>query len=130
MRLVRGVAVVMLAFVFTGCATIVNGRKQEIYVSTQPEGAKALSAEDSCTTPCSLMLVRKDPGKILIKLDGYQTAQIPVYEKDRESGWIWLNFISWNLLGLIVDSTNGSTFELQPESIHMPLVKASNETPH
>ena len=56
---------------FTGCATIIVGRHQEVQVITSPVGAKASTAGTAIITPGTLTLRRDTNHVLLLEKDGY-----------------------------------------------------------
>lgn len=103
-----------------GCATIVNGKTQEISVSTVPPGATVLiDGQQALVTPLKTELRRNKDYVLTIMKDGYQTQIVPV--TGVLSGWLIGNIVFGGFIGGGVDAATGSGFTLTPESIAIVL---------
>ena len=85
------VAVVLLT---QGCATLHNGRHQEIRVVTDPAGATVEvhcgKQQPAAVTPATVRLPRRvEPCSLLLTLSGFHSETV-VFES-RPSGWVWGN---------------------------------------
>ncbi|MEW6775724.1 MAG: PEGA domain-containing protein [Bdellovibrionota bacterium] len=113
----------LLCFLFTatGCATIVNGTKQKVKISSNPDGATIeIDGLDNGTTPATLKLKRKEETyEIIVKKAGYKAKKIRV-ENDM-SAWVWGNFILGGIIGLVIDMVSGGGFKLEPNQINVTL---------
>ncbi|MBY0310586.1 MAG: PEGA domain-containing protein [Phycisphaerales bacterium] len=105
---------------FTGCATIVNGKTQDISVSTVPPGATVMiDGQQTLITPSKVALRRNKDYVFTISKDGYQTQVVPV--TGVLSGWLLGNLVFGGLIGGGVDAATGAGFTLTPESIAIVL---------
>lgn len=140
------VAVIILS---QGCATVRNGRHQEISVATDPPGA---SVEIRCgapqpvkVTPTTVRLPRRvEPCSLLLTHSGFRPETV-VFDS-RPSGWVWgnfsgpvaggavgatrqsdqafIDFLSGALLGGVgfgVDALTGAMWQLEPTRVELTL---------
>lgn len=136
---------ILLIGLLSGCGTIVNGRKQNVGISSNPSGAVSefnyrksvvvgrnkhsggpiygmVDFSTSCVTPCSLNLDRNvDPYLLTIKKEGYEPASATLYH--RKSGLLWGNILFGGIIGLVIDFNSGGAYKLKPESIMVDLKK-------
>ena len=94
------------ALTATGCATMVNGRHQEVLVLSEPSGASIrLNGADVGSTPTTVRMRRRGVAVLVIDKVGYTAARISVSK--RESGWMFGNLIFANPLAAQgMDSTD------------------------
>jgi hypothetical protein len=97
-------AVVVLA---QGCATVHNGRHQEIAVVTDPPGAnvevRCGKPQPDTVTPTTVRLPRRvEQCSLILSRSGFQSETV-VFEAS-PSGWVWANFA-----GPAVGGTVGAT---------------------
>lgn len=89
--------VLVFALTSTGCATMANGRSQDVLVLSEPSGASIrLNGRDVGSTPATVRMRRRGPAELVVSKPGYVDASIPVARK--ESGWLFGNFIFLNPL--------------------------------
>ena len=82
-------ALLVLGFA-TGCATVVHGVHQEVWVETDPPGANASAEGQTVTTPGALRLHRSAKDlEVVVEKEGYVTRRIPLTRK--VSGAVWGN---------------------------------------
>ena len=113
-RIESGVAIALLAFTVSGCASILEGRSQEIAVSTDPPGAECgLYREEGVR----IATVERTPGSALVrktKHDIWIVCAKPGYQQAvyfNRSGGGWTNVVSGIFtLGIstAIDSSTGS----------------------
>jgi hypothetical protein len=103
-----------------GCATIVNGKTQEIAISSVPPGATVLiDGSQTVITPTTVALRRNKDYVFTIMKDGYQTQIVPV--TGVLSGWLVGNIVFGGLIGGGVDAATGAAFTLTPETVTVAL---------
>ncbi len=87
----------VLVLTSTGCATMVNGRSQDVLVLSEPSGASIrLNGQDVGSTPTTVRMRRRGPAALVVSKPGYVDASIPVAKK--ESGWLFGNLMFLNPL--------------------------------
>ena len=92
----RGI-LLAVALMSSGCATMVNGRSQDVLVLSEPSGASIrLNGQPVGSTPTTVRMRRRGAAELVVAKAGYAPASIPVERK--ESGWMFGNFIFLNPL--------------------------------
>lgn len=118
-----------LAFIGTGCASVINGKSQDVKVKTTPAGATATAnGMITQTTPCVFDLRREDNHVIEIKQEGYKTHRILI--ESTEGGAIFGNLLLGGLVGVIVDSSSGASKVLDPDEIDVVMETGSGMVIH
>jgi hypothetical protein len=75
----RTIIALALMAALGGCATVTRGTSDQIQILSEPSGAHVrTSLSQSCETPCTLQVSRKDEFTVDISKEGYNTASIPV----------------------------------------------------
>ena len=106
----------------SGCATIVSGKSQDVSVRSNPLGAN-VAVDDSAlgTTPMILKLKRKSRHTIKVTKEGYGEET-----RGTRRGFNWWfigNLLFGGIIGIIVDFATGAVYTVQPEEVHVDLVK-------
>lgn len=104
----------------SGCATVVNGPNLDYAVNTTPEGAEATFLDGrSCTTPCELVMPRKDSGRVDIVREGYEPTYVLLWSK---TGAATLgNVLLGGGLGAAVDAGTGANRFISPRPLFVRL---------
>lgn len=85
----------LLALAGSGCATLINGRHQEVQVVSTPPGAAVwLNGMSVGTTPTTVTMRRHGPVSLRFEKAGYLPATMAVAR--RMSRWTLLNLIYLN----------------------------------
>ena len=114
---------VLILILLVGCATIMQGPKQNVGISSIPSGAKVtIDGQIVGYTPLTVELSRKDNHVIRIELEGYSPYEITLTRK--VSGWVAGNIIFGGIIGLAIDAITGSMYKLTPEQIQAELKKS------
>lgn len=100
-----GDAVVVVAILSAGCATMAHGTRQTVTVTSDPSGAAVIVLSGATVksrpgvTPIQLELTRRDPA-IVIRLEknGCQPAEVRL--KRSPSGWMLGNLVVANPLAM------------------------------
>ena len=117
--------VVLLCFItsITGCATLMNGPKQKVGISSTPSGASvSVDGVSFGKTPVAANLNRNDDHIVIIKMDGYEPYETMLTKK--VSGWVWGNILIGGLIGLVIDALSGGLYQLTPEQVEATLAKS------
>lgn len=114
----------IFAISFTGCASIIDGTKQNVTFNSDPSAAEVIiGGVTRGNTPLSITLKRKTMGGgevfALLKKEGYQDQQVQLSTK--LNGWFWGNIITGGLIGSTTDGISGAAFEYSPDSYHITL---------
>ena len=119
--------VLLLILSVMGCATIVQGTKQKIEVSSDPPGATVLvDGETAGTTPIKLKLSTPRNHILVFTKEGYKEEKVAL---SRALGSAACgNIFIWGPAGWAVDGLTGSQYRLVPDKVHVELkAKESNE---
>lgn len=105
-----------LTLLFSSCATIISGSKQNVKFSSNPSSATIFIDEvEVGKTPFEIKLARKSEHAVLIKLEGYQTYQTTLTKKF--NAWYIGNILIGGWIGLIIDPITGAIYNLSPNEI-------------
>lgn len=121
-----GMVILLLAFIITGCCSIMNSTTQKIAVSSNPPGALVtLNGQQKGSTPITLELKRKVNHKITIQTDGYQPYEIITTRSP--SFWV-LGDLLFTLPLVAIDAIDGAVYTIEPTIIQVQLLKKHDET--
>lgn len=109
----------MLIFLCSSCATIIQGRNQDVLITSNPSGAEAGIDGIKVVTPATVSLNRKKSYAIKIQKEGYKSKSSVISKG--YSGWLWGNAIFGGLIGLTIDFITGARYKLIPESVDVIL---------
>ena len=108
---------ILLAASLGACATIMQGSKQSVGVSSNPTGATVtVDNQQVGTTPTTLHLSRKDHHTVRLELPGYQPFEMQLTRKT--SGWVWGNIVFGGIPGVVIDAVTGAMYKLTPEDVN------------
>ena len=115
-----------VALPLTGCLTIRRGSTQIVSIESTPPGATVLvqPGGQSTDTPVQLPMARRYDQTLLFKKAGYWDRTVIVKRSSSSGLWrnlVWVHPIGW-LIGVIVDLSTGSGYDLEPESVSVELV--------
>ncbi len=123
----RAVAVVGLVAALSGCASIMNGTRQAVGISSSPTAATVTAdGVSQGRTPVVAQLARKDNHIVRIELEGYQPFEATLTRS--VSGWVWGNIVFGGLIGLAVDAISGGLYKLTPEQVTATLGRTTART--
>lgn len=112
----------IVALSMTGCATIVNGNKQGIGITSKPTDADCkIDGNLVVKTPTVTELKRSKPHTVICEKQGYEPAGQTI--TSHVSGWLLGNFLLGGPIGLLVDVISGGAWKLKPESVDMTLTQ-------
>jgi hypothetical protein len=127
--MLRVFACAALLVATAGCATVIRGTQQDFTIETTPAGAQAtLSTGQSCVTPCTLRLPRKQDFDVTFAMEGYDggTAHVTSgWSRGGTTTFVVGNIILGGLIGMGVDAANGATRDLWPNPLQATLVPRS-----
>jgi hypothetical protein len=113
----------LVPVVFTGCASVACGTRQEVALYSRPSGAEVIIYNNhgeivyQGKTPSVAKLVRTAPESgranyvVLMKKEGYENAQVPLKSRLNNAG-----VASALAGGLILDSDGGGSWTLCPDA--------------
>jgi hypothetical protein len=104
----------------SGCATVVNGTRQKIGVSSNPPGAGVLiDNQAQIFTPATVELTRDQSHIFYFHKDGYQDDSFTI--TSGTSGWVLGNILLGGLVGGMVDFASGGARKLSQDAVHVTL---------
>ena len=102
---------------FSSCATIISGSRQNVEIASEPSSAKVYINEiEIGNTPVQKNLKRNQDYNLVLKLDGYETYET-ILEK-KFNAWYIGNIAFGGLIGIIIDPITGAMHKLKPEEIN------------
>ena len=125
----RSLLALALLLLTPGCATIINGPKQTVEISSDPPGAKVVVLPENIAlvTPGEVGLSRKRVHTLLFELPCHrpETGYL-----DRTSSSVTaLNAILGGLVGVWIDYNTGAVYRLIPDPLHVKLDRLEAGTP-
>jgi len=128
MRAVVG-TLVILALGLGGCATLVRGTEDKVYVLSDPPGANVTtSLAKTCVTPCTLNVGRGDVFTVTLALAGYRSQTVAVETQLSSAGvGAFMENVTTAGLGMIVDAATGATVDHVPNPVKVTLVPIAGE---
>ncbi len=121
MKPTMGLAFAGLAFMLSGCATVLNGTSQPVAFQSDPDGAEIeLISGLKCTTPCEYSMKRGDDLRVTFTKPGYEP--VSVYIQSRTGGSVAGNILAGGIIGGVVDASNGASNHLYPDPVRVRLV--------
>jgi hypothetical protein len=111
----------LVASSLSGCATVVNGTSQKYQITTNPKGATvSLTDGESCVSPCTLKLKRRNDQRADINLQGYKPTYVLI--RSKTGGASAGNLLLGGIVGAVVDGSNGANRFLSPSPLKVRLV--------
>lgn len=121
-NLLKSALLGVLILTTSNCATIVRGSSQEVPFHSNPAGALVLvNGMEMGQTPTTLKLKRDKNYQIVFRLDGYDDMTINMEREFKIGAAVVGNIFSFGLIGLVVDITTGSAYQLTPEQVNTTL---------
>jgi hypothetical protein len=127
---VRTVALIGIAVMLSGCATITQGKNEKVTIDSTPRGADVLVDSDQhFITPATVYLKRTDPHTFVFAKAGYQEDHEALTSS--ATGTVWGNYglaslgVVGILTGYIVDQSSGASNELSSNYVKVTLVPIS-----
>lgn len=124
------IVVLAMGMMLNGCATVYHGTTQDVQITTHPAGLTAELSGKTCITPCKLEGVSRKDTKLTLKSATGEPYYFDV-DRDFNTGAAvlgnWWNYVA---IGLVIDITNGSAYEIKPINIRIDTLAAkgaSNE---
>ena len=106
----------------TGCASIISGTTQSVFVNSSPSGANVEVDGLQATTPAKLALKRIQAShNIRVTKQGYEPASVSIGRKFNP--WVAGNLF-WGygvVVGVLVDFVSGGAWALETDQINLSL---------
>lgn len=113
------VLTIVLTIFCVGCATIINGRTENVQVTSDPPDATVTDGIAVTQTPATLVLERDHDYVLTITKSGYETQHVKIVHV--VSGVVALNIVSFGMIGVGVDAASGACWRLDPDTIVVSL---------
>jgi hypothetical protein len=92
-------------------------------ILSDPSGARVTtSLSNSCVTPCTIQVSRKDDFTVVYELAGYERQEIPVKTQIADAEAAGFAGVLQGVIGMGVDTTTGATLEHIPNPVRAVLV--------
>ncbi len=113
----------LVASTLPGCMTMRRGSTQAVQVDSNPQGATVVVQPGGTTfeTPSQILLPRRYAQALRFEKEGFQSETV-VLERKASSG-LWRNLV-WGVgwfIGVIVDLSTASGYDLQPDAVSVEL---------
>jgi hypothetical protein len=113
------------ALALSGCATITRGTSNQVQLRSNPEEARATtSMGQSCQTPCTITVGRKDEFAVRFEKEGFETQSVEVKTQLAGTGAAGFagNVLIGGVIGMGADVVTGATLEHIPNPVQVDLV--------
>lgn len=101
--------IILIFFIYTGCATIFSGSKQEIQFNSTPQGATIIiNGAEEGTTPAKVFLKKGKEYIIEFVKDGYKKKTLRL-SYSLGIGWLVLDIVT-GIVGVIVDAATSNWY--------------------
>ncbi|HOV94009.1 MAG TPA: PEGA domain-containing protein [Spirochaetales bacterium] len=110
----------ILVLVLLGCATIIKGDKEPVYLSSKPDSAEVyVNGVFAGITPIRLNLTSKGTYTIEFRKEGYRSKVVQI-DNQIGAGWIVLDALV-GLVPILVDAITGSWYDLTTNNVNAVL---------
>lgn len=100
-----------LSLTVMGCSTIINGKHQDVVISSDPGITRVeIDGEQKGTTPLVASLSRGKSHIVKFERDGYDPVELSITH-EKYNPWVWGNWITL-YLGLFIDAWTGAMYDL------------------
>ena len=123
MPTLRWIFCTLIVFSLTGCATVINGRTQEVEVTSNPIGASVSDGVTVWTTPAKISLKRNSTHQLTFFKEGYE-PQVVRLERTLSGAVAGNILLPFGLVGRGIDAITGAQWKLLPEVVTVDLYKA------
>lgn len=124
MSILKGVGAFTAVLILGGCATVTRGTNDQVQMRSTPTGAIATaSTGQSCTTPCTMTVGRKDQFSVHFEKLGYISQDVQVKTQASGPGQAALagNLIVGGIVGLATDASTGAMLDHIPNPVSVEL---------
>jgi len=116
-KIVLAILMVVAIFMLSSCATIFTGTKQDIYVNTDPPGAKVYvnGVDQGVLTPATIMVQRKSQVKYDFQKEGYIDGTVVQHGSFNFA--VLANVFIGGLIGVVIDVSSGAMWQYNNQGI-------------
>jgi hypothetical protein len=109
------IATLALPFCVNGCAFIVNGTRDSVFIESQPPGATVrVDGQAVARTPAKIYLSRGYPGHVTLEKEGYLPEDIH-FSSHFDASWILFDLLLTLGIGIPVDLATGAMWNFSPD---------------
>ena len=122
--MLKGLGALAAMLVLGGCATVTRGTTDIVQMRSAPNGAIATaSTGQSCTTPCSITVGRKDEFSVHFEKPGFISQVVKVTAQASGAGQAAVagNLVVGGLVGLATDASTGAALDHVPNPVSVEL---------
>jgi hypothetical protein len=110
--------IAVVSLFFSGCATIMHGSRQGVFLTCEPRVASVyIDSVYMGKTPMTAVLRRGKSHRLRIELPGYRPFETVLTR--RLDGWFFGNILG--VVGIALDAYNGSMYRLSPKDLYPEL---------
>lgn len=110
----------VLSLALSSCCTIVNGKYDDVNVSSNVTGATVkVDGAEKGKTPCQVEVSRKGGQVLTVEKAGYETHSTQLTTS--VSGWIFGNIFLGGIVGLVVDAAANTWADVEPDTVNANL---------
>jgi len=104
-------SMIIVIVMLNSCATLLSGTKQEVYVNTEPQGAKILvnGMDQGVLTPATLIVKRQKQSVYTFQKQGYEDGTVAQYGSFNTVSLV--NILIGGIIGIIIDASSGAMWE-------------------
>ncbi len=115
------VVLMLVCVCLSGCATIISGKRQNVFVTSDPPGATVTADSGmSVVTPGKINLKRKHKHLLTASLPGYEAMDRHIGKK--LNGWIFAGVLwDFGIFSIPTDLITGAANTLTPGEVHFHL---------
>jgi PEGA domain-containing protein len=120
----RVISACAAALAFSGCATITRGTTDQVQIRSTPDGARVTtSMAQSCVTPCTITVGRKDEFTVHYEKAGFMPRNVEVKTQVAGAGAAGFagNLLVGGVIGMGTDVVTGATLEHVPNPVSVDL---------
>jgi hypothetical protein len=120
----RTLVLVGVSLALAACATVTRGTTSQVQFRTEPPGALAVtSLSQTCMTPCTITMNRKDEFAVRFSLAGYKDTTVEVRTQLAGTGVLGVagNAVVGGIIGVGVDVVTGSALDHVPNPVVVSL---------
>ena len=128
MRLNPALCLAAACQLFTGCATVMNGRTQAVNVRTDPPGAICDVGPQRIMTPGVAVLSRKSEHVVICRLKGYQDAKAYLLREHQLRYAIGDILFFGGLAGLVMDRITAADELITPAIVEIGMTPEAAPT--
>lgn len=118
------IVIIVTAFMLASCATIIDGSKQKVVITSDPSGASIyVDGAPKGVTPMQTKIPRKSKSILFLK-DGYKDKAVSLDQKTNGTYWANLALLPLGIIscpiGMWIDVGTGAVYKVN-ESITIKL---------